>query len=391
MHRLTQCSTGRNRPEPAPFFRDKPIFGLFTFCSFPFRNTLFVTLKKILVLRFSAMGDVVLLVPVIRSLIITYPDVEVTVVTRPKFASFFTDMERVIPFPADVDYTYSGIFGMRELFGKLLRKGNYDVVMDMHDHIRTILLRNLFKIFGVPVVVFEKGRTEKHQFTKPENKRTVPLPHTVERYRLAFEKAGYPLQISPGPHIQIKDTTRESLKEWQDKNSLLKNEKWIGIAPFAMHISKIWPVQNYFAVLEEFIRREPIKFFFFGGEKDLKYFESVKQKFPEQVVIVAGQLKIKQELALMQQLDLMLCVDSSNMHLAALAGTPLLSIWGGTHPDVGFGPYGKGDESIVQVSREELPCRPCSVYGKETCYRGDFACLNQITPALVIERMEKLL
>jgi ADP-heptose:LPS heptosyltransferase len=106
-----------------------------------------VALKKILVLRFSAMGDVVLLLPVIQSLIKNYPDVEVTVVTRPKFASFFTDIERVIPFPADVDYTYSGIFGMRDLFGKLLRKAQYDVVMDMHDHIRTIS-SSLFKFLG---------------------------------------------------------------------------------------------------------------------------------------------------------------------------------------------------------------------------------------------------
>ena len=137
-----------------------------------------MALKKILVLRFSAMGDVVLLLPVIQSLVRSYPDVEVTVVTRPKFASFFTDIERVVPFPADVDYTYSGIFGIRDLFGKLLRKAHYDVVMDMHDHIRTILLRSLFKIFGVPVVVFEKGRTDKHAFTRKENKRTIPAqPH----------------------------------------------------------------------------------------------------------------------------------------------------------------------------------------------------------------------
>ena len=108
-------------------------------------------------------------------------------------------------------------------------------------------------------------------------------------------------------------------------------------------------------------------------------------------MVVAGQLKMKQEVALMTQLDLMLCVDSSNMHLAALLGIPLLSIWGGTHPDVGFGPYGKGEESIIQVSREELPCRPCSVYGKEKCYRGDFACLTNITPEYVVKRMEKLL
>ena len=89
----------------------------------------------------------------------------------------------------------------------------------------------------------------------------------------------------------------------------------------------------------------------------------------------------------MQHLDLMLCVDSSNMHLASLAGVPIVSIWGGTHPDVGFHPYGIKDENILQISREELPCRPCSVYGKEKCYRGDFACLTSISPTAVVEKI----
>ncbi|WP_228450792.1 glycosyltransferase family 9 protein [Chryseolinea soli] len=342
-------------------------------------------------MRFSAMGDVVLLVPVVRALVETYPDVEVTVVTRPKFASFFTDIERVVPFPADVDYTYTGIFGMRELFKKLLRKGNYEVVMDMHDHIRTMMLRSLFKIFGMPVVVFEKGRSEKHTFTQKENKRTTPLPHTVERYRKAFEKAGYPFTIGSPPYMVLKDSTREQTKEWLAKNNLVKKEKWIGIAPFAMHTSKIWPLQNYAGVMEKLIAKEPVKFFLFGGgEKEIAFFESLQKQFPDQVVIVAGQLKLKQELALMQQLDGMLCVDSSNMHLAALMGVPLLSVWGGTFPDVGFGPFRKGEESILQISREELPCRPCSVYGKEKCLRGDFACLTRITPDMVVARLEEL-
>jgi len=75
------------------------------------------------------------------------------------------------------------------------------------------------------------------------------------------------------------------------------------------------------------------------------------------------------------------------MHLAALAGVPLLSIWGGTHPDVGFGPFGNGEESIVQISREELPCRPCSVYGRKDCYIGGYPCLTRITPELIAEKI----
>ena len=170
--------------------------------------------------------------------------------------------------------------------------------MDMHDHIRTIILRNLFKIFGVPVVVFEKGRSEKHAFTRKVNKRTVPLPHTVERYRLAFEKAGFPLSINNAPYFSITEKVTDQVTEWLQKNNLSKKEKWIGIAPFAMHISKIWPLQNYTHVIEQLIQKSPVKFFLFGGgEKDIKFFETLKQKFPDHCVIVAGELKMKQELA----------------------------------------------------------------------------------------------
>jgi ADP-heptose:LPS heptosyltransferase len=320
-----------------------------------------------------------------------YPDVEVTVVTRPKFASFFTDIERVVPFPADVDYTYNGIFGMRELFRKLLRKGSYEVVMDMHDHIRTMAMRTLFKIFGTDVVVFDKGRAQKKMFTRKENKNTEPLPHTVERYRLAFEKAGFPFTIVPPPYINLKESAREETHSWLSSNGISKstNEKWIGIAPFAMHTSKIWPVNNYERLMKGTLEKGPAKFFLFGGgEKEIKFFESLKQQFAESSYVVAGQLKMKQELALMELLDLMVCTDSSNMHLATMMNVPLVSIWGGTHPDVGFGPFGKSAESVIQISRDELPCRPCSVYGRETCYRGDFACLNRITPDAVSERVQ---
>ena len=334
------------------------------------------------------MGDVVLLVPVVRSLVAAYPDVEITVVTRPKFVSFFTDIERVEPFPADVDYTYNGIFGMRELFRKLLQRADYDVVIDAHDHIRTIVMRTLFKLFTVPVVVFEKGRPQKKQFTRKENKNTTPLPHTVERYRRAFEKAGFLFSIASPPYISIRDFTRNEVGAWLDEQNLNKTTPWIGIAPFAMHTSKIWPLQYYPELIRMLTQRTGARIFLFGGgEKELKFFEELRSEFPDHCVVVAGQLKIKQELALMERLDAMVAVDSSNMHLASLMNLPVVSVWGGTHPDVGFAPFGQPPENLIQISRDELPCRPCSVYGRETCYRGDFACLNRITPEVVTERV----
>lgn len=338
------------------------------------------------------MGDVALLVPVVKSLVAAHSDVEVTVVTRPRFAPFFYDMERVVVFPADVDYTYNGLFGMRDLFRALIRKGHYDVVIDMHDHIRTVFLRTLFKLFGTEVVVFDKGRKEKKRFARKENKVVTPLMHTIERYKKAFEKAEFNFPLLPPPYFTLNESVKLAASDWLAQKNLVKKEKWIGIAPFAMHASKIWPLENYASVMENILQKTPAKFFMFGGgPREVKYFESLKQKFPQHCEVVADALKLRQEIALMQNLDMMLCVDSSNMHLAALSGIPLLSIWGGTHPDVGFGPFGRGEESIIQISRAELPCRPCSVFGRESCYVGGFPCLTRITAEKITERSMNLL
>lgn len=344
--------------------------------------------KKILLLRFSAMGDVLLLVPVLRALTAVYTDVQVTVVTRPRFASFFQNLPGVQVFEADVDYAYQGIFGTRDLFRKLIRRDDYDLVLDLHDHIRTVLLRSLFKLFGVDVIVFNKGRGEKKALIKKDNKTLTPLMHTTERYRQAFLKAGFQFDLLPPPSLVSDEPTRAHVQSWLQGQHLNKNEKWVGIAPFAMHETKIWPVSNYASLMEKIIAAKPVKFFLFGGsDKEISFFDKLVKTFPGQCVKVAGQLKIKDEIALMPYLDLMVCVDSSNMHLAALCGTPLLSIWGGTHPFAGFGPYQANEDSIVQIPLKELPCRPCSVYGKATCYLGDFPCLTRISVDMLADKI----
>ena len=84
----------------------------------------------------------------------------------------------------------------------------------------------------------------------------------------------------------------------------------------------------------------------------------------------------------------MITMDSSNMHLAALAGTKVVSVWGATHPFAGFMPYNQSKELVVQVS---LPCRPCSVYGNKPCYRKDFACMNLISPEMITNKVKSIL
>lgn len=341
--------------------------------------------KNILVIRFSAMGDVMLLVPVLKSLTTAYPDVSVTMVTRPRFASFFAGIRGVTVLAADVDSDYRGLSGMFDLARKILSLGNFEIVFDLHDHMRTMILRSFLWMSGRRVLVFRKGRKEKKEFVRPDNKVIRKLPHTVDRYREVFIRAGYAFDMLPGPYLSATSDANRSLNGWLESQGIVpKRKKWIGIAPFANHRSKIWPGEYTTQLIERLAENETLHFFFFGGGKEeVEFFETVRGRFPDLCTRVAGELPIQEEIALLAHIDLMVCVDSSNMHLAVLAGTPLLALWGGTHPDVGFGPYQYDPAVILQISREELPCRPCSVYGKETCLRKDFACLYRLTPELV--------
>jgi ADP-heptose:LPS heptosyltransferase len=334
---------------------------------------------RIIVLRFSAMGDVALLAPVVKSFIASYPQHQLTIVSRPKFAAFFTGIQNVQYFPAEVDRTYSGLTGLIKLFNQL-RKNKPNLVVDLHDNIRSRLICFLFKLIGKQVVRFDKGRVQKNQLTRKTNKVRSELPHTVERYKRAFMKAGFEFSIVDGPYMDSTEESESNVETWLKKMDLIKNELWIGLAPFAAHKTKIWPVENYFDLIADILKKSNSRFFLFGGgANEIDFFKRLIDQYPEQCIMVAGMLTLEEELALMKRLDKMICVDSSNMHLAALLGIPVISIWGGTHPHTGFGPFSKEKYKVVQISPDKLPCRPCSVYGKESCWRGDFACMSEIS------------
>jgi ADP-heptose:LPS heptosyltransferase len=95
-----------------------------------------------------------------------------------------------------------------------------------------------------------------------------------------------------------------------------------------------------------------------------------------------------QELILMSHLDVMLSMDSANMHLASLTGTPVVSVWGATHPMAGFLGFNQSEDNIIQL---DLDCRPCSIYGNKSCRRGDYACLQNIPPERIVERISTLI
>ena len=333
---------------------------------------------KILVIRLSAMGDAAMTVPVLCSFINKYPNVKLSMLSQKMYAPFFSSIG--VHFIGIELKHYEGLRGLYSLF-KILKKERFDVVLDLHDVLRSNVLRFFFRFIGTKVFVIDKGRKDKKAMTRKTNKVLRPLRTTVERYADVFKNAGF--EIKPDfKNIYTTDF------DFSDKVlSILPKDRTmptIGIAPYAAHEGKIYPFEKMAEVLD-YLSAKGFNLFLFGGKNEKALLQEWESKFP-QCISIAGKLSLKEELQLISELDLMVSMDSANMHLASLVNTPVVSIWGATHPYAGFTGWGQSPENIVQV---EMFCRPCSVYGNKKCYRDDFpyACMKEISPSMVIEKI----
>jgi ADP-heptose:LPS heptosyltransferase len=330
--------------------------------------------KHILVMRFSAMGDVAMTVPVISELLQQNPDLHITYLSRAQFAGIFTGLPRFTFISADINGRHKGFRGLVQLFNEAKKTAKFDHVADLHNSLRTRVLRNLFRLIGVPVKVIDKGRDEKKLLTRFPGKVLKPLKRTTERYADVFRKAGFSLQLS----YQLKSAQKVTNPHFGEKT-----QPWIGISPFAKHKGKIYPLNHMEEVLAQLNHGDVRLFLFSGAGEEKQICEDWADKFGH-VTTVNG-LNLQQEIELIGQLDVMLSMDSAGMHLASIAGTPVVSVWGATHHYAGFLGYGQSENNIVA---DDIECRPCSIYGNKPCFRGDYACLYNITPKQIADKLQ---
>lgn len=335
---------------------------------------------RLLVIRTSAMGDVALTTPVLKRMRELYQEVEITMVTRKVFSPFFSSIEGLNLYFPDFNARHRGIAGLVRLYLDLRKQGEFEYLLDLHDVLRTKLLRLLLRITGVKIRVIDKGRKEKKALVKGVAKES--LKHTVVRYMKVFEEAGFKLDPRPGPWII---PSKEALLRAENISGI-KPGLNIGVAPYARHELKVWPEQNMIGLLKLIAYRSDAKFWLFGGADEAGKLASFQKKVPGSELI-AGRLKLDEELALMSKLNFMISMDSSNMHMAALTGTKVISIWGATDPLTGFGAWMQPEENSIRIPVDQLTCRPCTVYGKGECRRGDHACMIWLTPGLVYDKI----
>lgn len=328
------------------------------------------------------MGDVAILVPLLKNLAEQYPEHHFTMISQPLMAQLFENCPSNVSFKAvHTKGKHEGMDGLIRLFKEINGK-EVDAVCDMHDTLRSHFLGLLFGLYRIPVFRINKERNERRRLTRKKNKDFKQLRSTFERYREVLAKAGLSLNYFDAYPKMV--PSPEGLKEFESEYGK-KTNRWIGIAPFAKHQGKIYPLDKMEEVVARFATDEIFKVFLFGGgEEELAKMNVWKKKYP--LLQIPDKIGLNKEVRLMSCLDIMLTMDSANMHLASLAYTPVVSVWGATHPYAGFYGLYQDEKNMIQ---SDLSCRPCSVFGNKPCFRKDYACMLAITPGQIINKLEK--
>jgi ADP-heptose:LPS heptosyltransferase len=334
--------------------------------------------NRFLIIRFSALGDIAMSVPVVHDLAVQYPNLDITMLSREMARPLFEQMPKNVHFiAADLKGRHKGLLGLCRLW-RDARLSDFDYIADFHDVLRTWWLRAEGCLRCKKIAKIDKGRKGKKALTRQKDKVFVQQATSFERYAKVLERLGFP--IKP----QFTKLDYSSFCETQKA----PNETWVGIAPFAKHESKAYPLDKMEQVIRVLSERENTAVFLFGGgDYERQRIEALCANY-DHVKSAKSQHGLQGELALMGQLDVMLSMDSANMHLASLVGTKVVSVWGGTHPYAGFLGWNQNPHDCVQL---EMSCRPCSVYGNKRCLRGDYMCMYGITPERILKKLSPYL
>jgi len=338
--------------------------------------------RHILVIRLSAMGDVAMTVPVIRALVSQNEGIKITLVSRPFFKPLFSQIPNVDFFPADVDKEYRGIFGLYGL-SKQIRKLRIDAVADLHDVLRSKILRKFLYFNCQKIVVIDKGRNEKNALTRSDNKVFKQLRSGHERYADVFREFGFSIDLNQKAACPKGIFHDEKFPDFQTRRN-------IGYAPYAQYEGKVYPPDLTEKLIAELSRNPKNRVLLFGGgKKEKEKLELLEKKYPN-TISCAGKFTFTEELSLISNLDCMISMDSANAHLAAMYGVKTITLWGATHPYAGFYPFNQPLEYALLPDLKKYPNIPCSIYGNKIC-EGYEEAMRTIAVNDVVELTEKIL
>lgn len=333
------------------------------------------TSHKTLVIRFSSIGDILLSTPLLRVLRARFPQGQIDYVTRSEYA-------QLVRFNANLNVTHefnaaTGFTGLREL-KKKLRRERYDLVIDLHNSIRSRFLRSMRGVGSIVTINKRiKERTLLIRFKKNTYDLIVPVG---DRYIETVREFGIQSD-GKGPEIHIPDEILFGVSGKIAKLRLNKFEHVAGLCPFARHSTKEWPAERFIELGVKVANELNGAIMIFGGGPDKARADHMVRSLSdslgsERIFNLTGELSLLESAAAMQYCDVIVTNDSGLMHLAEATEKKVVAMFGSTVEEFGFFPQNKNS---VVLERKGLYCRPCTHIGRAQCPEGHFRCMTEIT------------
>jgi heptosyltransferase-2 len=326
---------------------------------------------RILVLRYSSLGDVILTNPVLDLLKKAYPEAEIMFATKCRFAP-------MVAFHPAVTRTILLNEGGFILFLKHLWEIlslNPMMVLDLHDSLRTKLIR--FFLRKAVVSVYAKEAVQRRLIVK--KLRTEPSLPTVRKYLKALEPWGIAAPFEMECRVHVSRDSQDFTEAYLNRNRIEKSQWVVGLGPGASWKTKQWPPEYYAQLASRLVEKQKAVLIWFGSQQEADLIRSIQSQMTvpagQRGVCAAGELSLEQTGALLSRCGLFAGNDSGLVHLASGRGVPVAVLYGSTTPSLGFEPWGK--HRVAEVSG--LNCRPCDVHGRKKCPLGHFKCMRDLT------------
>ncbi len=343
-------------------------------------------MDKILVIRLSSFGDIVLTSPLLRLLRIRYPLAQIDVLVK----SVYADLVRFNPNLTNVLEMRRGDWAELQMLVNQIQSERYDLLVDLHNSLRSRYIRVLAK--AKRRVVIDKRVLARFALVKFKLNWYGSVVPVADRYLETCAPFGIQ-DDGKGLEMFIPDQTIETMATTMSKYRLTRFRNVIGFAPAAKHGTKRWLPERFSGLGTQLVNEHQAKILVFGGKEDVTYCNDIAQMINMQVGAqaaesVAGEFSIIETAAALDYCTLVVSNDTGIMHLAQARGRNLVAIFGSTVKEFGFFPTSPNSRVI---ERSDVPCRPCSHIGRAGCPKGHFACMSAITVDEVMTSVRELI
>lgn len=339
--------------------------------------------RRILIIRFSSMGDIILTTPLIDLITRTFPLARIDYCTKERFAYLIRSnpkIHKVIKAKNELDYA-----ALKDL-RQLIKMSNYNMIIDLQNNLRSLYLRS---IQDAKTEVFNKHSFKKFLLVKFKMNLLKNEKPIVERYKQTIRKYATKEDIEEKllPELYTDPVSERSIENMLRELALEGGTKLICIPAVSAHFTKTYPAECYAEIINNFPDSNAA-FFLTGRGKDSENIQLIKSLTKERKVYdLCDRLEIEDLVSLIKRSSLVICGDTGPMHIAEAFNIPVVMMAGSSVKEFGFYPQ---NEKAVVLENNSLTCRPCSHYGKPTCPKGHFKCMYEISPEMVIKEVNRL-